>query len=345
MGMKLKLTTLLLAAALLVLLPLHTAQVLAQDDPPPPQQEDPPAEDPKQDEKPKQDEDDPQQDGNTGQQQEDEEDTRIRPRLRPSTDEEERAYKRQATRNDPFLNPLLPLDYERLEGSGYNPRDHIGREGFHDLSRYIVQSPDGQVQGFLTVHCSIREEPLFGRVMDVVKVCEYEPYRRIEMQVQLESLRPTVTQVIPTDENRSQQAMDLGLEEALRAEYLFDRVTIRENVGGITGMERERMLPFSFEINQLDSIVRSIDYENGDLPMVAVLFDPEERQSMPMSLEIPKRANMKSAELEDYGCWELTMHVGNETWKWWVERLEPHRIIRWEDGSHSFTLMSYTQGR
>ncbi len=332
-----------LAILLVATLAFSAAPLARALDDPPPTQEEPPAEDPPASE-PAEDPD------GIGQLEEElpetEEDRKIKPRLRPSTDEEERAFKRQATRNDPFLNPLLPLNYERVEGSGYNPRDYLGTGGFLDLSRYIVQSLTGEVQGFLTVHSSIQDISLFGPVMDVVRVCDYEPHRRIELQVQLETMRPTVVQIIPTDESRSQQAMDLGLEEALRAEYLFDRVTIRENVGGITGLERARMLPFSFDINQLDSLVRSIDYDSGNWPLEAFLFDPEERlNNIPMSIEQPRRANMKSAELEDYGCWQLTMRVGNETWQWWVERLAPHRIIRYNDGQRSYTLMSYTQGQ
>lgn len=310
-----------------------------QDDPPPQHQDDPP----------KPDEDPQQDDSGIGQLEEEppetEEDRKIKPRLRPSTDEEERAFKRQATRNDPFLNPLLPLEYERIDNSGYNPRDSVLPQGFQDLSRFIVQEPAGGVLGFLSIHCSVEDQPLAGQVLNVVRLYEFEPQQRIELQVQLSTMRPILTQLIPLGERRSQQAMDLGLEEALRAEYLFDRVTIRQNVGGITGVERKRMLPFSFDINQLDSLVRSLDYDNADWPLVAVVFDPDSRENIPISIEQPRRTSIKSAELSDYGCWEMVMHVGNENWQWWVERLEPHRIIKWTDGQQrSHTLLSYTTG-
>src|SRR5690606_6323119 len=160
----------ILAMAIMLMLLGSTAlpvRAQNQDDPPPPQQDDPPKqdEDPLQDEQPKQDgkqEDDPQlDDSGIGQLEEvppeTEEDRRIRPRLRPNTDEEERAYKRQATRNDPFLNPLLPLEYERIDNSGYNPRDSLLPQGFQDLSRFIVQESSGTVLGFLTIHCSVED--------------------------------------------------------------------------------------------------------------------------------------------------------------------------------------------
>ncbi|MEZ5337700.1 MAG: hypothetical protein R3F46_05500 [bacterium] len=313
------------------------------DDPPPRQEEDPPpADDPAAKGDPQQD------DSGIGQleleQPESEEDRRIKPRLRPDTDEEERAYKRQATRNDPFLNPLLPLDYERIENSGYNPRDHLLPAGYPDLSRYIVQTRGGEVRGFLTVHTSIEEQALAGRVISVVQVQEYEPRQRTEIQMQLDTLRPLQTQILPEGESRSLQALELGLEEALSAEYLFDRITIRQNVGGITGMERARMLPFSFDLNQLGTIVRCLDYESTDWPLEAVLYDPQKRANRVLSIQQPQRSTVKSAELVDYGCWELTMHVGDEIWQYSVERLEPHRIVRFSNPQMSYTLQSYTSG-
>ena len=325
-------------------------RAFAQDDPPPQQEPaDPPQAEPA--EPPAGDAPDnpcangsPDEPAAGGEAPADPEDEKIKPRLRPSTDEEERAYKREATRNDPFLNPLIQLNAEPREGTGYNPRDYILRRGYDDLQRFIVQNSAGKVQGFLTIHARTQELPMLGRVMDIVKLCEYEPSCRIEMQVQLDSIRPTVVQITRTDENRSQNALELGLEENLRAEYLFDRVSIRENVGGITGVDRERMLPYSFDIMQLDSLVRSLDFNSSAWPMEAWLFDPDRRMSVPMKIEAPRRAQMTSAEPVIYGCWELHMRVGNEDWTWWLERLEPNRIVRFSDSRHTFTLMSYTAG-
>lgn len=327
-------------------LPFRSAR--AGDDPPPAQQPaDPPAQaepDPAEPEPQEPVADEP-RDPDSGKEDPDKvKEEKIKPRLRPSSDEEERAYKRQATRNDPFLNPLIRLSTEPSEAGGYNPRDHILKRGYNDLQRFVVQAPEGKVQGFLTIHSREHELPLLGRVMDIVKLCEYEPSCRIEMQVQLDSLQPTVTEVIRTDDNRSQSAMDLQLQESLRAEYLFDRVTIRQNVSGITGLDRERMLPFSFDIMQLDSLVRSLNFSSGDWPLEAWMFDPERRMSVPLLIEAPRRVQMSSAEPVIYQCWEIRVRVGNENWTYWLERLEPNRIVRFSDPRHTYTLMSYTAG-
>jgi hypothetical protein len=336
----------ILLAGLLVSsgLPLRTAR--AQEDPPPPEQ---PADPPAQAE-PEPEPDDPStadpQDPAGGEVNPDkEQDEKIRPRHRPSSDEEERTYKRQATRNDPFLNPLIRLSTEPSEAGGYNPRDHILKRGYNDLQRFVVQNAEGKVQGFLTIHSKEEELPLLGRVMNIVKLCEYEPSCRIEMQVQLDALQPNVTQIIRTDENRSQAALDLQLQESLRAEYLFDRVTIRQNVSGITGLDRERMLPFSFDIMQMDSLVRSLNFGDSDWPLEAWMFDPERRMSVPLMIEAPSRVQMTSAEPVIYQCWEIRVRVGNETWTYWLERLDPNRIVRFSDPRHTYTLMSYTQGQ
>jgi hypothetical protein len=285
-------------------------------------------------------------------------------RSRPRTAEEERAYKQRKTREDPFLNPPVAPG---TDGSWelYDPRDWLRMDVTPDLSRYIVQDASGAVVGYLSVFVELQSDPALGQFINLVKVRDYGSPTRIELWIYADTLKPRRKLATPVDRpaggaqqpgqgeavevaTAASEEVRLAEQTTLEVDYLFDRVTVKRQMGEVTASRQLRQPPYSFDVDQLSLLVRQLDSQHLDWPFEAVAFDPSQAfeqsgASLPLAVAKPERVEMISAEPATYPCFALRMRLGEKVYTWWVERLAPHRLVKFTDGVYSFTLFQYIQ--
>ena len=293
-------------------------------------------------------------------------------RLRPKTDKEEEEYKKRVVREDPYLN--APPGPEAGQLAYYRPIDWLRFEAPLDRSTYIAQDSAGKMLGFMTIDAAeqANDPNLLHITLDYP-----QPHKHVELWLEKKALRPrSVTKLaapvhepkpltgrekklkakgqlagpepLPTpgisDAGLIDGVAEADVQNRTRVEYLFDRVTIEREAGIVTTQERMRQLPYSYDIEQLPLLVRQLDFGKLDRhwPFEALITDPEHRKSLPLQVAEPKQVSVTSAEPQQRACYELKMRLGErDIWTWWVERSAPFRLVKFSDGSITYTLHQY----
>jgi hypothetical protein len=263
-------------------------------------------------------------------------------RRRPQTAEEERSYKQRKTREDPFLNPDLAGQPD-APVQPYNVLEWLTEPLYCDLSRYIVQDKSGQVVGYLTVMLEHSTDPLLGESITMTQQRDFGEAATVTVSMLAGTMQPRRKLVTP-------QAVPPGggtdiidpADTSIIVDYLFDRVEITHNSGEVTVYHEMRQLPLSFDLDQLPLLVRALDYKRTDWPFEAGLTDPAKLERIPLQIGKPVYADQLSAEPATVGCWEFELRLGPETQHWWVQRLPPHKLIKFSLGELTYTLFQYT---
>jgi len=255
-------------------------------------------------------------------------------------EENERERKQQKTAEDPFLNPP-----ETNNGDGvsavYNPYDWLRREVTPDLSRYVVQDAAGEVIGYEAVRIELSSDERLGDFIRLTRRSEYPPFTEVELWMYADSLQPRSL----VRERWAESAPDVSslAEETLEVDYLFDRVTVRHESGGVATTRQFRQLPNSFDQEQLVLLLRLLQCDHDDWPFEAAVTNPLRAGQVPLVIGKPEREYLMSAQPESCKCWRLTMQLGDRELTWWVERLPPYRLVKYVDGDTSYTLFQYLE--
>jgi len=273
-------------------------------------------------------------------------------RRRPLSGEQERRYKQRKTREDPFLNPPVGSGTPIVEGT-YNPADWLREEVYCGSSYYMVQDASGNVVGQSSLAISAESDPVLG---DFIRL---RCHRNIDQPVQLElcvfagTFKPRFKEVqtelanrpAPVDPDAEGEVPELyDNYQRLSVDYLFDRMTVVHRVAGITSRRQIRQLPFSYDIDELPLLARQLRFREVEWPFEAVLCDPQHEEQLPMSIAEPVWVeNVVSGDAERYDCYEFTIRLGNDTHTYLVERLPPHRLVRFTDGELTYTLTDYLE--
>jgi hypothetical protein len=292
-------------------------------------------------------------------------------RTRPVTEKEEDEYKRRAVREDPFLNapPAPPGDLLVF----YRPIDWLRAEVEYDRCTYLVQDAGKQLLGMLTINV----EPLVDSYDSYVHLqLDYAaPKKRVEMWLDATTLKPrNLIKLTPPEsaanaqvefpaaqgQAKGKQSFDpaelaletqaaeieapaVTAERRTEVEYLFDRVTISRSAGIITTQERMRQLPYSFDVEQLPLLLRQLDFARLEKqwPFEALVTDPENHRTLPLKIDQPKSTKITSAEPAEHAVFELPLRLGDQQWTAWVERRAPYRLVKFGDGTYTYTLHQY----
>lgn len=279
-------------------------------------------------------------------------------RRRPRTGEQERWYKQRKTREDPFLNPPGGLDGPNEIGF-YNPADWLREEVYYGVSRYMVQDAGGVVVGYTTLAIEREADPVLGEFIRLRRIDDIEPATQIEVWLYAGTFKPRtkeiVIQVPPTGGSPPDAAPDNGNGQAqvqklyedtqrLDVDYLFDRMTIVHRVGGITARRQMRQLPFSYDLDELPFLMRQLIVREGEWPFEAALCDPANETHIPMSIAQPQRIeNVMDADVQQLDCYEFTVRLGESTHTYLVQRIPPYKLVKFADGTLTYTLSGYME--
>lgn len=255
-------------------------------------------------------------------------------RRRPDSAEEEREYKKRKTREDPFLTAP-----QSGAGPGsYKPSDWLRFDAGPDLSRYLVQDKTGRVLGHLSLRVALESNPIEGEFIHLSLAEDYPPHRRTEVWAAAATLKPR--RVIK--DNDVAQETESG---HLLADYIYDRLTITRTTGAVEAHKRMRALPYSFDEAQLPLLLRQLRFSQGQWPFEAALSQPETGSNVPLSIAQPARVDVIAADGVSYACYELQVRVGSASQRYWVQRSRPHRLVKFDDGTHTWTLSDFAEGK
>jgi len=302
-------------------------------------------------------------------------------RLRPKTDKEEEEYKKRVVREDPYLNAppgpdaaqlafYRPLDWLRfdlpLDRATYITQDASGQMlGFLTIGSEVQASDPNLFHITLDYaaprkHVELWLENKALRPRSVTKLAPAEATpEQLPIPVKGKKGRkekklkgkPPVVEPEPTptaDDAPSDGTLDGIVDKDGRnrtqIEYLFDRVTIEREAGIVTTQERMRQLPYSYDIEQLPLLIRQLDFAKlkDHWPFEALITDAEHRRSLPLQIAQPTEVTLTTAEPQQRACYELKMRLGDTAnWTWWVERSAPYRLVKFSDGTYTYTLHQY----
>ncbi|MBN2082727.1 hypothetical protein JW859_11065 [bacterium] len=274
-------------------------------------------------------------------------------RRRPMSGEQERRYKQRKTREDPFLNPPIGSGVPIVEGS-YNPADWLREELYCGSSYYMVQDASGNVVGQASLAISAESDPVLGDFIRLRRHSNLDQPTQMELCVFAVTFKPRFKEVQTELADRAALPADPAPEgevpelydniQRLNVDYLFDRMTVVHRVAGITSRRQIRQMPFSYDIDELPLLARQLRFREVEWPFEAVLCDPQHEEQLPMSIAEPVWIeNVVSGDAERYDCYEFTIRIGNDTQTYLVERLPPHRLVRYTDGEYTYTLTDYLE--
>ncbi|GEM_PF-1886663 len=281
-------------------------------------------------------------------------------RRRPRTADQEREYKQRKTREDPFLNP--PVDGDPVVDSGqyYDPASRLHNVVHPGISNYVVQDAGGAVVGQLTVSVELVSDPVLGDFIHMRQRSDHEQPQETDIWLYAETLKPRRKQVViqlPTVSNpppaSTDGESDGGVVEVqplyhdtkrLDVDYLFDRLVIRHRAGAVTTLRRLRMMPFSYDIDELLLLVRQLKFREASWPFEALICDPAHERHLALRIEQPQRVeNVLSADAQYTDCYELAVRLGEQELTYWVQRLPPCKLVKLSDGVYTYTLSAYME--
>lgn len=286
----------------------------------------------------------------------------VRRRMRSA--EQERRYKQRKTREDPFLNPPVGPGASASDGF-YNPADWLRTEVYCGVSRYMVQDDTGEVVGHLILGLERESDPVLGDFIKLEQVNDLDNGSRTQLWIYAETLKPRLKEAVvqlpeaagsaqaqdgATTKDGAEAADSIAIQplyedaQRLDVEYLFDRMTIEHNVGGITARRQMRQLPFSYDIDQLPLLMRQLEVKHEEWPFEAVLCDPSKETHLPVSIAQPTRVeNVMMADGQVADCYEFAVHVGDEQRTYLVQRIPPHKLVKYTIGPLTYTLTDYVE--
>jgi hypothetical protein len=281
-------------------------------------------------------------------------------RRRPRTAEQERSYKQRKTREDPFLNP--PVDGDPVAGDEqyYDPARRLHNVVHTGISSYVVQDAGGAVIGQLTMSVELVSDPVLGDFVHLRQRSDHEQPQETDLWLYGETLKPrrkevviqlpTVSDPPPAVEGEEDGAGAVEVQplyhdtKRLDVDYLFDRLVIRHRAGGITASRRLRMMPFSYDIDELLLLVRQLRFRDSSWPFEALICDPANEQHLALRIEQPRRVeNVLSADAQLTDCYELAVRLGEHQLTYWVQRLPPCKLVKFSDGAYTYTLNAYLE--
>lgn len=337
--------------------PAATAGIDSQDDANQDKEDETPAEEEAEEDTSAEESEEPEDESHTPREQDLPEGVRRRPR----SGEQERQYKQRKTREDPFLNPPLSGGNTAADGY-YNPADWLRPETFFGISRYIVQDESGEVIGHLFLALEPESDPVLGDFIKLKQVSDLGLASSTELWVYADTLKPrlkeTITQLPGTGEPQPQATGPASVQGAesipiqplykdsqrLDVEYLFDRMTIVHNAGGITARRQMRQLPFSYDIDQLPLLLRQLEVKHEEWPFEAVLCDPANETHIPVSIAQPSRVeNIMTADVQLADCFEFIVRLGDEQRTYMVQRIPPYKLVKYTVGKLTYTLADYLE--
>jgi hypothetical protein len=254
-------------------------------------------------------------------------------RLPPGTAEEEREYKKRKTREDPFLTSPPPSRQDAF----YDPADWLRRDVAFGSSRYMVQDASGKVLGNLTLDIRAEKHPVEGELIHLTETSNYGQQQTLEAWVYADSFRPKRAVL---SKSGGPDSADMRASRIV-ADYLFDRLTVSEDMGAVSSRKQLRLLPFTFDSAETLLLIRQLQFVRGDWPFEAGLLDFASGDLMPLLVSTPLIKDCIAADGVSYGCFELSAMIGSEKLRFWVERANPHRLVKFERGALVFTLQDY----
>lgn len=277
-------------------------------------------------------------------------------RRRPRTAEQERIYKQRKSREDPFLNQL-PVDPTFGGESIYNPADWLDTQAPYDISRYIVQDETGSIVGHETVAVMLESNEVLGDFIHLSRRWEGNRNAEVDLWLFADTFKPrrkttrdqvesrtgsTGAPTVQSDTNGVQELYS-GMGE-VTVDYFFDRVTVIHQSGDVSAMHTMRQLPFSYDIDSLPLLTRQLKFTHGEWPFEAAIINPERESNLAVAIDAPVRVSgVYSAEGVAYKCYELKLTMAGDEYKYWVERLPPHRLVKFTDGAYTYTLLGYME--
>lgn len=276
-------------------------------------------------------------------------------RQRPRTEEQERQYKQRKTREDTFLNFPEPIGPAVGVDEFYNPDNWLNPNIHSGLGRYIVQDETGAVIGSLTYDVSLESDPLLGEYVHIRQRREFEPASHLDLWLFSSTLKPRrkesrtnlapASQLEESTSGGGQEIIQLYRDsQLLQVEYLFDRATVYHEAAGMSVRQTLRQMPYSYDIDQLPLLVRQLNFLEPDWPFEVAVCDPRHQRNLPLSIEQPRKVeNLLSAEPRTYRVYELPVRMGDNQLIFWVERLAPHRLVKYTDGEYTYTLTEYLE--
>lgn len=352
--------TLAALTALLVLLPAAAAQQPDDDPPPAAAEEEETA--PEGDEETAEAETEGDESGEQPPAEEEEEEEvpeGVR-RRRPSTADQEREYKQRKTREDPFLNPPVAGDPVAGDEQYYDPASRLHNVVHPGISNYVVQDAGGAVVGQLTMSVELVSDPVLGDFIHIRQRSDHEQPQDTDLWLYGETLKPRRKQVViqlptvsgppPASEGGEDGAEAVEVQplyhdtQRLDVDYLFDRLVISHRAGAVTTSRRLRMMPFSYDIDELLLLVRQLRFRDASWPFEALICDPAHEQHLALRIEEPRRVeNVLSADAQFTDCYELAVRLGEQQLTYWVQRLPPCKLVKIDDGVYIYTLSAYME--
>jgi hypothetical protein len=277
-------------------------------------------------------------------------------RRRPRTAEQERIYKQRKSREDPFLNQL-PVDPAFAGESIYNPADWLDTQVPRDISRYIVQDETGRIVGYETVAVVLESSMVLGDFIHLSRRWEGNRDADVNLWLFADTFKPRRKTTREQDESRTGstgsppaqpdandvQELYSGMDE-VTVDYFFDRITVTHQSGDVSAMHTMRQLPFSYDIDSLPLLARLLKFARGDWPFEAAISNPERESNLAVAIGAPVRVDgVYSAEGVAYKCYELRLVIAGEEYQYWVERLPPHRLVKFTDAAYTYTLLEYME--
>jgi len=259
---------------------------------------------------------------------------------RPQGGEDERAYKQRRTRDDPFLNP--PSGLSAPPAQLYNVSEWLNGLLPQDSSQYMVQDTAGKVLGYLTIQVKVISDPVLGDAVLLTQLRDYGMPATLKLSLLAETLQPRHKEFFERPQPGEDGETPSISDTIERVDYLFDRVTVLEQRGGVTVTNQLRQLPQSFDIDELPLIVRVLDFRRTDWPFEAALTDPGKLAKYALSIAQPEYEDLMSAEPEKIGCYKFILRLGEQTFTWWVQRRAPRKLVRFSLGELTYTLSQYS---
>ena len=266
-------------------------------------------------------------------------DIRRRP---PRTDEEEQKYKLFKFQIDPFLMPPPPATGEPV----YSPYDWLRPVDTDDAATYVVQDGTGNVIGHLTLVVSQVDGGPAGALVQLTALHDYRQPYETRTWLKPRTLEPVAFMRFNNPAGRATGGNNVpengvvAIDAAphFRADYLYDRASVELNSGGFITRGRFRLLPYAFDVSSLGLLVRQLDFRHPNWPFVATSCDPQLQQTRQLVVEKPRRVTTMSIEPATYNCFELSVQVDTARDRWWVERVPPHRLVKFTGGGLTYTL-------
>ena len=105
-----------------------------------------------------------------------------------------------------------------------------------------------------------------------------------------------------------------------------------------------RQLPFSYDIDELPLLMRQLLVLEADWPFEALLCDPANETHVPLSIAEPQRIeNVLDADLQRLDCYEFVVRRGDDTCTYLVQRIPPYKLVKFMDGTLTYTLSGYLE--